>query len=56
MAILEPQQLLKELMVRVLESGIGRLYFEQQESQGKILWSQDGVLQSVVENLEREKN
>ncbi|GFZ95306.1 hypothetical protein [Okeania sp. KiyG1] len=55
MAILEPQQLLKELMVRVLESGIGRLYFEQQESQGKILWSQDGVLQSVVENLEREK-
>ncbi|MDY7004726.1 MAG: hypothetical protein SWX82_12420 [Cyanobacteriota bacterium] len=55
MAILEPQQLLRELMVRVLESGIGRLYFEQQESQGKILWSQDGVLQSVVENLEREK-
>ncbi|NEN91103.1 MAG: hypothetical protein F6K48_20220 [Okeania sp. SIO3H1] len=55
MAILEPQQLLRELMVRVLGSGIGRLYFEQQESQGKILWSQDGVLQSVVENLEREK-
>lgn len=54
-ANLEPQQLLRELMVRVLESGIGRLYFEQQESQGKILWSQDGVLKSVVENLEREK-
>ncbi|NEP78035.1 MAG: hypothetical protein F6K17_34515 [Okeania sp. SIO3C4] len=55
MATLKPQELLRELMVRVLESGIGRLYFEQQESQGKILWSQDGVLQSVVENLEREK-
>lgn len=52
---LEPQKLLRELMVRVLDSGIGRLYFEQQESQGKILWSQDGVLKSVVENLEREK-
>ncbi|WP_293166047.1 hypothetical protein [Okeania sp. SIO2C9] len=54
-ANLEPQKLLRELMVRVLESGIGRLYFEQQQSQGKILWSQDGVLKSVVENLEREK-
>ncbi|NEO53694.1 MAG: hypothetical protein F6K54_11755 [Okeania sp. SIO3B5] len=55
MANLEPQQLLRELMIRVLDSGIGRLYFEQQKSQGKILWSQDGVLQSVLENLERDK-
>ncbi|RQH30290.1 hypothetical protein D5R40_23945 [Okeania hirsuta] len=54
-ANLEPKKLLRELMVSVLESGIGRLYFGQQESQGKILWSQDGVLKSVVENLEREK-
>ena len=53
-ATLDPQKLLRELMVRVLDSGIGRLYFEQQKSQGKILWSQDGVLKSVVENLERE--
>lgn len=55
MATLEPQQLLQELLAQVLESGIGRLYFEQQQSQGKILWSQDGVLQSVVENLEPQK-
>ncbi|MGK7922492.1 MAG: hypothetical protein AB4080_21055 [Trichodesmium sp.] len=50
-ATLEPQKLLKELLVKVLNSGIGRLYFEQQQSQGRILWSQDGVLQSVIDNL-----
>ncbi len=55
MATLEPQKLLKELLLRVLESGIGRLYFEQQKSLGRILWSQDGVLKSVIENLEAKK-
>lgn len=49
---LEPKQLLEELLARVLLGGIGRLYFERQESGGKILCSQDGVLQSVVEDLE----
>jgi hypothetical protein len=34
---------------RVLIGGIGRLYFERQSEQGRILWSQDGVLQSVLE-------
>ncbi len=55
MGTLDPQKLLKELLLRVLESGIGRLYFEQQQSQGRILWSQDGVLKSVVENIEAKK-
>lgn len=52
---LEPKQLLEELLARVLLGGIGRLYFEQEESGGKILCSQDGVLQSVVEDLEASK-
>ncbi|MDJ0554583.1 MAG: hypothetical protein QNJ68_09120 [Microcoleaceae cyanobacterium MO_207.B10] len=55
MATLEPKKLLPELLTRVLKSGIGRLYFEQKQSQGRILWSQDGVLQSVLENLENPK-
>ncbi|NEQ39609.1 MAG: hypothetical protein F6K40_26485 [Okeania sp. SIO3I5] len=55
MSALEPQKLLKQLLVKVLESGIGRLYFEQKQSQGRILWSQDGVLKSVVEDLEPKK-
>jgi type II secretory ATPase GspE/PulE/Tfp pilus assembly ATPase PilB-like protein len=50
-ATLAPQQLLQELLARVLIGGIGRLYFERQPEQGRILWSQDGVLQSVVEGL-----
>jgi type II secretory ATPase GspE/PulE/Tfp pilus assembly ATPase PilB-like protein len=51
LATLPPQQLLPELLARVLEGGIGRLFFERQESHGKILWSQDGVLKSVLEGL-----
>jgi hypothetical protein len=50
-ATLPPKQLLQELLGRVLMSGIGRLYFERQAERGRILWSQDGVLQSVLEGL-----
>jgi type II secretory ATPase GspE/PulE/Tfp pilus assembly ATPase PilB-like protein len=48
---LAPGQLLQELLGRVLIGGIGRLYFERQSEQGRILWSQDGVLQSVLDGL-----
>ncbi len=51
LATLPPQQLLRELLGRILVGGIGRLYFERQEVQGRILWSQNGVLQSVLEAL-----
>ncbi len=50
-ATLPPKQLLQELLGRVLIGGIGRLYFERQSERGRILWSQDGVLQSVLEDL-----
>ena len=50
-ASLPPHQLLPELLGRVLIGGIGRLYFERQADGGRILWSQDGVLQSVLEGL-----
>lgn len=51
LATLAPQQMLQELLGRVLIKGIGRLYFERQSNQGRILWSQDGVLQSVLDGL-----
>ena len=51
LASLPANALLQELFARVLESGIGRLYFECGAHQGRILWSQDGVLQSVIEHL-----
>jgi type II secretory ATPase GspE/PulE/Tfp pilus assembly ATPase PilB-like protein len=43
--------LLQELLARVLARGIGRLYFECHADYGRILWSQDGVLQSVLDRL-----
>jgi len=45
-------QLLQELLGRVLREGIGRLFFERQHLQGRILWSQDGVLKSMIEGIE----
>ena len=51
LANLSPANLLSELMARLLLGGIGRLYLERQADHGRILWSQNGVLQSVLENL-----
>jgi hypothetical protein len=52
LATLPPKELLKELLARVLLGGIGRLYFERQVQYGRVLWSQNGVLQSVLDKLE----
>ena len=48
---LPPKKLLKELLARILAGGIGRLYLERQPYQGRILWSLNGVVQSVIEEL-----
>ncbi len=48
---LSPEVILQELLARVLVGGIGRLYFENHTHYGRILWSQNGVLQSVLENV-----
>ncbi|MFB2972588.1 hypothetical protein ACE1CD_26815 [Aerosakkonema sp. BLCC-F183] len=52
LATLPPKKLLHELLARVLAGGIGRLYFERHQNSGRILWSQNGVLQSVLEGLD----
>ncbi|GBE93254.1 pilus assembly protein PilB [Nostoc cycadae] len=51
LALLPPKKLLEELLGRVLGGGIGRLYLERQPYKGRILWSDNGVVQSVLENL-----
>lgn len=48
---LPPKKLLAELLARVLVGGIGRLYLERQPYDGKILWSDNGVVQSVLDQL-----
>lgn len=48
---LSPKVLLQKLLVRVLDQGIGRLYFEQRGQTGRILWSENGVLQSIVDDI-----
>ncbi len=52
LATLPAPQLLQELLGRVLLDGIGRLFFERHQSMGRILWSQDGVLKSMLEGLD----
>ncbi|MGG6263603.1 hypothetical protein ACQ4M3_16160 [Leptolyngbya sp. AN03gr2] len=48
---LPPSRLIQELLGRVLGNGIGRLFFERQEKYGRILWSQNGVLQAAIESV-----
>ncbi|MEM8809876.1 MAG: hypothetical protein AAGF01_27980 [Cyanobacteria bacterium P01_G01_bin.38] len=48
---LSPKAMTQELLSRVVTKGIGRLYLERQVDHGRILWSKDGVLQSVLENV-----
>jgi type II secretory ATPase GspE/PulE/Tfp pilus assembly ATPase PilB-like protein len=52
LATLPAPQLLQELLGRVLLDGIGRLFFERHQSMGRILWSQDGVLKSMLEGID----
>lgn len=51
LATLPPKRLLEELLGRILAGGIGRLYLERQPYEGRILWSDNGVLQSVLDKL-----
>jgi hypothetical protein len=51
LATLSPSELLQELLGRVLVGGIGRLYLERQPTNARILWSQNGVLQSILDEL-----
>ncbi|MEO1144664.1 MAG: hypothetical protein AAFY26_03575 [Cyanobacteria bacterium J06638_22] len=51
LATLPPSELVQELLGRVLNRGIGRLYLERQANSGRVLWSQEGVVQSVLEAL-----
>ncbi|MEH1798023.1 MAG: pilus assembly protein PilB [Nostoc sp.] len=48
---LPAKKLLEELLGRILAGGIGRLYLERQAYEGRILWSDNGVLQSVLDKL-----
>lgn len=52
LATLPPKELLDELLARVLTGGIGRLYFERHPNHGRVVWSQNGVLQSVLDRLD----
>ncbi|BDI17477.1 hypothetical protein ANSO36C_32790 [Nostoc cf. commune SO-36] len=48
---LPPKKLLEELLGRIMAGGIGRLYLERQAYEGRILWSDNGVLQCVLDKL-----
>jgi len=49
---LAPHNFLQELLGRALMGGIGRLYFEQEATYGRVLWSQSGVLQSALDPVD----
>jgi type II secretory ATPase GspE/PulE/Tfp pilus assembly ATPase PilB-like protein len=51
LANLTPQQLWQELLARILNGGIGRLYLERYPEYGRIIWGQDGVVQSSLNEV-----
>lgn len=48
---LSPSGLLLELLGRVVQGGIGRLYFERHLKEGRIICSQNGVLRETLDGL-----
>jgi hypothetical protein len=53
LALLPAANLIQELLARVLAGGIGRLFFERKATgQGRVLWSQDGIVKAVLEGLD----
>lgn len=48
---LPPPQLTQALLNRALSDGIGRLYIERGPTQGRVLWSKDGVVQAALKPL-----
>ncbi len=51
LSTLPAKQLLAELLSRVVACGIGRLYLKRQPYEGKIIWSNNGTPQGVLEKL-----
>ena len=48
---LTPQQLWEELFTNILQGSINKLNLERNLNQGRILWSQDGIVQSSLDNV-----
>lgn len=49
---LAPKALLEVLLKQVLSVGIGRLYFEHRPPRGRVVYSQDGQVRSVIDDLD----
>ncbi len=51
LSTLEPKQLWQELLAKILDGGIGRLYLKRDYQYGRIIWSRDGVIQSSLDRV-----
>jgi hypothetical protein len=51
---LPPKKILQNLLSRIVRGGIGRLYFEAKADRGRVLWSQEGKLKSILDDLDLE--
>ncbi|XGB41929.1 MAG: hypothetical protein LVS60_17255 [Nodosilinea sp. LVE1205-7] len=49
---LSPKALLEVLLQQVLSAGIGRLYFEHRSPRGRVVYSQDGQVRSILDDLD----
>jgi Type II secretion system (T2SS), protein E, N-terminal domain len=49
---LPAQRLLDALLLRVIQSGVGRLFLVRQNATGRILWTESGVIKATLEDLD----
>jgi hypothetical protein len=52
LANLSPIKLWQALFTLLLNKGIGRLYFERHNNYGRIIWTQNGAIQSSIDKLD----
>jgi hypothetical protein len=48
---LPPQAFLHNLLLKVLQSGVGRLFLARQDGVGRVLWTESGVVKAALEEI-----
>jgi hypothetical protein len=49
---LSPQDFLQALLLKAVQSGVGRLFLARQDGCGRVIWTESGEVKAVLENVD----
>jgi hypothetical protein len=49
---LSPQDFLQALLLKAVQSGVGRLFLARQDDCGRVIWTESGEVKAVLENID----